>query len=439
MPNGISEILITMAWLAGLAWLVGKLSLTKNLPLSPNQLRLLFIFKVLVGIGLAIFYEVYYADRGGSDAFRFFDDALIIFSSFKISPTTYFDILFGLNMESPEVVAVVDKMNNWYKLHLHGIFNDNQTIIRFNALVLLVSGGVYHVHTVIASFLSFTGFLALFSAFKKWGNTNKWLLLLMILFPQVLLWSSGVLKESLLFFALGWFIYYLTQLVNGKWNKGIYIGLVLSIFAMYLIKNYVLVCLIPGIVILLISQIIPQLKKIRIAFATLMLMLAMVVSADVLMGSSRSNSIVQKQVDFIREAEIGNAGSYFQSFVLERSWSSILKNSPEAVFNTLARPFIWRAHNIVSKVASVESLVICLFLVLTLLFYKPPRAEIKIWISFSLAFTLLLFVLIGLTTPVAGALVRYKTPAIPFLLFVLWQVFDVERLKKILGLSKLTS
>jgi hypothetical protein len=51
---------------------------------------------------------------------------------------------------------------------------------------------------------------------------------------------------------------------------------------------------------------------------------------------------------------------------------------------------------------------------------------------------LLLFVLIGLTTPILGAMVRYKIPGLPFLLIVFLLMLDKEKLlNKFPGLKKI--
>ena len=41
----------------------------------------------------------------------------------------------------------------------------------------------------------------------------------------------------------------------------------------------------------------------------------------------------------------------------------------------------------------------------------------------------ILFILIGLTTPVIGAIVRYKIPALPFFLMFVFLTFDMEKIK----------
>ena len=63
-------------------------------------------------------------------------------------------------------------------------------------------------------------------------------------------------------------------------------------------------------------------------------------------------------------------------------------------------------------------------------FIKPHNLAIPdVW--YCLSFIVILFVLIGLTTPVLGALVRYKVPALPFIGILLLTAASNERLQTI--------
>ena len=59
------------------------------------------------------------------------------------------------------------------------------------------------------------------------------------------------------------------------------------------------------------------------------------------------------------------------------------------------------------------------------------------FVLFCMIFTILLFILIGLITPVLGAIVRYRIVALPCLVFVLIYYYDRAKLYKNLSfLSK---
>jgi hypothetical protein len=54
---------------------------------------------------------------------------------------------------------------------------------------------------------------------------------------------------------------------------------------------------------------------------------------------------------------------------------------------------------------------------------------------FSLGFVLYLFLLVGAYTPNSGAIVRYRSIGLPFLYAMLFCLWDLEKLKKLLPLK----
>jgi len=69
---------------------------------------------------------------------------------------------------------------------------------------------------------------------------------------------------------------------------------------------------------------------------------------------------------------------------------------------------------------------------LTIGLYKKPETrteEQAIW--FCLSFVIVLYAIMGLSTPILGNLVRYRIPALPFFFIALLLLSDLERLKLI--------
>jgi len=73
-----------------------------------------------------------------------------------------------------------------------------------------------------------------------------------------------------------------------------------------------------------------------------------------------------------------------------------------------------------SLISMLENLLIWAMLLLILFrFRKPTDPNL---VLFSLLFFVLIFTLAGIMSPVSGALVRYKVPALPFLVFLCMQL-----------------
>jgi hypothetical protein len=124
------------------------------------------------------------------------------------------------------------------------------------------------------------------------------------------------------------------------------------------------------------------------------------------------------------------AGSGITMERLEYSFSSFARLLPRSLFNVLCRPFFYKAHSAAELVASMENLFILLFFIFCLVFRtRDEKNRNLLW--FCIAVVILSFCLIGITTTVAGAIVRYKVPFMPFLLMIPLLYVDVGRLKKI--------
>lgn len=397
--------------------------------LTGRNAMLLFIIKLCVGLGFTLLYAFYYDDRGNSDAFKFYDDAMVLYGHFQQDGWSWFKLMMGVDMDNPKIISMVDELDHWFKLYKRGIFNDNQTIIRFHAILMPITQGYYFVHLVIINFCSTLGVLAMFRFFEEWGVKNKWFFLICAFVPQVVFWSSGLLKEGILFSVLGWLLLLGNRLSQEiKWTT--VLGFVLAVYLSFLVKNYVILCLIPGTLMLLVSRKIPQLSPWIIGLAVLVGSIIFSVGMNEVFDLGIPDRISQKQHDFINEAQLSQAGSYFESFVVERNWVSVLMNAPWAFWNTLTQPFIWGAKNVLMLGAGVENILLFVWILIMLVFPKKEFLNSS-QAAFATLFVVLLFILIGLVTPIAGALVRYRIPAIPFFVFLLFQGTNWEKIHQL--------
>jgi hypothetical protein len=120
------------------------------------------------------------------------------------------------------------------------------------------------------------------------------------------------------------------------------------------------------------------------------------------------NLIVDKQRQFIGLAEFYDVNSGFHMEVLTYELWDVIRACPEALFNVFTKPWINEISSLLFIPAIVENLCI-LSLLIGAIMYKRGLSK-KQWnfILFCLSFTVILYCVIGLTTPITGAIVRYK-------------------------------
>lgn len=124
--------------------------------------------------------------------------------------------------------------------------------------------------------------------------------------------------------------------------------------------------------------------------------------------------------------DIPASGSRIDVARLQPTLSSFLSAAPQALITTLFRPHPLEARNPFMLMAAAENLLVMLLMLLALIFFRKPQSPPLFWLC--VTFVLLLFLLCGLVTPVLGALVRYKMPALPFLVIAIIMLIDREKL-----------
>jgi hypothetical protein len=381
--------------------------------------------KFIISLGLFYIYTHHYPNRLEADIFKYFDDSEIVYASVYDSPVNFFKLMTEYKVDNDYFFEhYLQHMNNWDRMYDTNVYNDSRTIIKFNAIFRFFSFGKFHVHSLFFCFLSLIGTVALFRVVRKfYHNGTSVLALLMFLLPSVLLWSSGVLKESILIFALGLLFLALDSILHYK-KRGIpFLTILLTLILMVYIKFYVLVAFVPAIVCYILAHY-SKWSKWKTYIPVLLLFGGIaLVSKHIPPHMDFVKILEGKQEDFVRLAEFQDAGSKFELTDIDRSFLGIVKVIPEGVANCFIRPLPWRANSLLSIPAILENIFILGLLVLGIIQLLKKAVTIKeehknfLW--FSVVFIFLLYAIIGVTTPVAGALVRYKVPALPFLMVVL--------------------
>jgi hypothetical protein len=124
------------------------------------------------------------------------------------------------------------------------------------------------------------------------------------------------------------------------------------------------------------------------------------------------------------------ANSSFEINKIEPSFNGIFKNIPAALFNTFVLPPLFKLHKPFSSLLLLQNLFLLLFVVVVLCFFRKKQFPLAL-VLFCFSFVLILFCLIGLTTPVLGALVRYRIPGIPFLIIGVALMTDEQKWRQL--------
>ena len=121
------------------------------------------------------------------------------------------------------------------------------------------------------------------------------------------------------------------------------------------------------------------------------------------------------------------SGSIIHVGKLEPNLLSFISNAPEAVLNMLIQPHFFNADSALSYIAALENIFILILMILGFAFMEKEKKEINIF-WFCIFIFLIHSIVIGMVSPVTGAIVRYKAPALPFLLIAFFILLDTKKL-----------
>lgn len=419
----VLDVILPLLWFAFVWWLIRRWSFLTPEGLSTGWVRGVFVVKVISGLALWAIYTWYYPYRDTSDALGYFDDAMVIHETLFEQPGVWLRFLFGIGLDHPDAQEVFGEMKRWTSTYTYGIANDNPTIIRLNMLIALVSGGAYHVHTVLLNLLSLIGLVAVYRFIRGFCREKKSLINPIIfaaiaLSPTVLFWSSGVLKEAPLVFILGLLLYSLQRALRGE--NHLWILFVLMLWMAFYLKPYVIVALLPCLLAYILSSFTNWAAFVRYPLV-MTLSYAAAVEADRFFPAGNLLYILQKkQTDFYNVARMNDAGSTIDVSPINQHPLYFLFDAPERLWVAYFRPTLFEAHSLFYLIPALESLL--LISAIGLIFISFVRAPQKRRIRtrtvsnelfwFTTTFALIFGLILGSAVPVLGAVVRYKLPAV---------------------------
>ena len=434
--ENIWGIPLLLAYLGLLCFFINKWKHFQDESLGKRFVFIFFFYKLFLGLCITLIYVYYYPVHKDADIFKYYDDSKEMARALWTKPLDYFRMLFGIGNDTDYFSKeYYFKMNHWFRQYETQVYNDNHTMIRLNALMRLFSFGYYHIHTLFMCFLSFFGMMSFYKGFALFTNKNKHKILgyALFLFPSLNFWSAGVLKEGLMIFALG-NIFYVVCLICLKKQNSFYLLLgFISLLIMFYLKSYALAALGVGLFGLTLGYLFNN-KKIGLVYLSLIVLIigGLIILTYAYPNYNIPEIITQKQVDFTRFSQHMKSGSMFTIGELGGNWSDLIALSPKAFATGLLRPTIFEVKNPLMLLSSFESLLTILGLLLSVFFFlKPQNHQLNMLLCCTLV-TVILCTIIGLATVNFGSLVRYKIPAIPFIIFSCICLIDTQKINQLI-------
>lgn len=388
----------------------------------------LFLIKIVFGFALWAVYTFYYTDRSTSDIYKFYDDAHYVHLAYSENKAAFIGLMTG--SEDSSLVTYTSQMKNWERNFTKTVpFNENRFMIRLNALMMFISGENIHVHTILFCFLSFLGCILLLKLFQHFIETGKrkWVVVT-ILFPSFLFWTSGGLKESLIILGLGLFLQgFLFIRERGLMAV---LSMFFGLLILMITKYFLVICLLPALAgyYLFINRKSGTQVVLKYACVIVLTLVVLQVIAPISPKINFARTIEKKQSFAIHEAQYMKAGSYSAVPVVDSTIVSVVSKLPIGLWDSMMKPYLWQSRNPMMLMSAAENIALIILFILSLMYRDRKKTydyNLLVFICVSVA---VYFSIIGIMTPVLGNLVRYKVVLMPLLVFVLLYVVDSRRL-----------
>ncbi len=289
----------------------------------------------------------------------------------------------------------------------HGFlrYNSSWDLISHNAITFIqiildwLSFDDIRINTLLFSFPVFLGSTALYRVFRRQFPGSPLSALTAFLLPSTLFWTSCIHREAVLFALLGLLFYWLDK--GGRraiaYAACAFLGIIFFRFAVALV-------LAPALLAWLITRRPPTRRQRWIigGIGTAVIVLLF------LLPNRIPAAIAHQQQTFI--VLQGNSKLYLP--VLTNSWISVMQAIPAALRNGFFEPLPGHGGQRIYQLFSLE--LLCIWVLAAAALVKRSAST-----SFSVCcilFALIGMLQIGLIIPFAGAIIRYRSIYLPFLL-----------------------
>lgn len=387
--------------------------------------------KLFGAVALGLVYQYYYG--GGGDTAQYFYNSKVVANYFSTDLNSFIDLIFKPIFSTLEL----RKQVNWVTINF-AYSESNYFPIRIIALLQLITVYSYLPCALILSAISFTGIWKAYTAFVHMFPTlHKQFAIAFLFMPSVFFWGSGILKDTITLTALCWLFYasYRLFILRVKMINSIFL-VAISIFVIIIVKPYIALAFLPSLIFWIFFQYRSTIRSSYLRVMALPFILLIITVA----GYFVINIIGQTNQKFQLENITSNAatlntnlreheGASFDIGVTDNlSPLQLVKIAPLAIITTVFRPFLWEARSPIMIFSSLEGLFI-MYILYLIISRNGIAGMFKViveipLVTFCLVFGLVFSFAIGFSTSNFGTLVRYKIPAIPFLMAGLFIILD---------------
>lgn len=361
--------------------------------ISPYWIGLAFFTKIVAAFVYGYIYAHYLPV---SDSWILFEASLQEYNKLLHQPASFFET--GLALHPAEIFSNSAEAG-WNN-------TDDNFFIKIVGLLNVLTGGNYYLTALLFSFFSFWGLYSIFQVACRYYPQNALLTFIFIFFiPSNLFWNSGLHKDGLILFFTGIAISATDKLIRDKKISSLAV-ILLSLFLLFLFRTVNTMLLLPALFAWVWSGSRPDKAGTKYLVVYTVAAIAFFSTSYLPDSYNLPALLAEKQHSFMAI----EAGSHLPLMPLEPNFLSYLTLLPQALNHVFLRPYITEINGPLQLAAFLETTGIFLFVSWILLRHLPElKQKWTPFLLFLLSFSLSNLIIIGMTVPFTGGIVRYKS------------------------------
>lgn len=376
--------------------------------------------KIIGALFIGLVYQYYY---GGGDTAHYFYQSKIVNEAIIESPIKGFKLMLHLpNAFDGEYQMYISRMEWYFGMNMY-------MVIALGAFINLFTFSTFLNTSIFFAVISFTGVWALFRTFAlQYPQYLRQVAVALLFIPSCYIWGSGIFKDTLCIFGLGWLTYGVFQmLIQRNFGLSNILFSTLSFYVVAVVKIYILLAFIPALALWVVFMYSDRVKSGFLKFVIKISLILITVLGFFILSEKFSEELGSYSLENIAKTaettrsyvygQSGDEGSGYDLGEIDPSIFGLIKVFPKALMIALYGPFFWQAKKVIVLLNSIEA---TLFFILSIRIIVRI-GFVKIWkviksdpnIQFFLVFTIIFGFAVGLTSGNYGSLSRYRIPCLP--------------------------
>jgi len=286
---------------------------------------------------------------------------------------------------------------------------------KFLSVCDIFSFGNFYINEIFYNYVIFFGAIGLYRVFNNiYKDKSTSLIICCFLLPSLLLYTSIIHKDGFIFSALGIIIFNINiSMIKGNFLSKRFLYILFMLILIFTLRSYVFLALLPAIFAWVLSY---YIKKFSVLIFIVTYSLAATVFFTIGFVIPKFNLmdiVKDKQTSF---EKLGHATTRITIDSLNTNFKSFAKNAPISLTNSILRPYLWDTKLTIYLLPFAIELIFYQLLVLLFIFYRNKIFVYDPVLLFGLFFSISLLLTIGFIVPFIGAIIRYRSIYIPFIL-----------------------